>query len=131
MTSLAQGPDVAVPPPAMGRVVVEVGRRQHDLGRPDRRSVLGRGGRGAPATPSIPPGLLVLVPPAAVPQVARPLAMRPAAGLAAAPGAHEPDPVADLRPVDRGVPAQLRLDRHGPAPAPAARAAGRARGRWR
>jgi hypothetical protein len=56
-------------------------------------------------------------------------AMRPAAGLAAALGAHEPDPVADLLPVDRVVPAQLRLDRHrrrsrlrrpGPRCAPAA-----------
>src|SRR3954467_175918 len=57
--------------------------------------------------------------------------MRPAAGLAAALGAHEPDPVADLLPVDRVEVAQLRLDRHGPAPAQASRAAVRARGRWR
>ena len=59
------------------------------------------------------------------------LAMRPATGLAAALGTHEPDPVADLRPVDGVVPAQLRLDRHGRVPAQASRAAVLARGRWR
>ena len=56
MAALAQGPDVAVPAPAMGWVVVEVGRREHDLGRADRR-VLGQGRRGDLAATAVAPGL--------------------------------------------------------------------------
>jgi hypothetical protein len=104
----------------MGRVMVEMGCRQHDPGRPDRR-ILGRGRRGDLAAPTAAPGLLFLVPPAAVAHMAHDLAMRPAADLAAALGVHEPDPVADLLSVDRVVPAQLRLDRHGLLPAQASR----------
>ena len=42
MAALAECFDVAMPSPAMGRVMVEMGRRQHDLGRPHRR-ILGQG----------------------------------------------------------------------------------------
>ena len=102
MAALAQGPDVAVPALAMRQVVVEMGRGQHHPGRPDRR-IPGRGGRGDLPPAAIPPGLLLLVPPAAVAQVPHRLAMRSATGLAAALGADEPDPVADLLPVDPGL----------------------------
>jgi hypothetical protein len=53
-----------------------------------------------------------LVPPATIAQVTHHLAVRPPAGLAAALGAHETDPAADLRPVDRIVVPELGLDRH-------------------
>ena len=52
---LAERPDVAMPAPTMSRIVVEVRRRQHHLGRPDRRS-LGQGRRGDPVAPGDPPG---------------------------------------------------------------------------
>src|SRR5262245_41109786 len=59
--------------------------------------------------------------------------IRPPANLAAALRPHEPDPVADLLPVDRVEPAQLRLDGPGRMPAQASGAAGhrgsRSRGR--
>src|SRR4051794_28796135 len=96
MAPLAERLDVAVPPPAMGRVMVEVGCRQHHPGRPDRRSVPGRGGRGELAALAVPPDPLFLVPPAAVAQMAHHGTMRSAADLAATLGPHEPDPVADL-----------------------------------
>ena len=69
----------------------------------------------APCGPGRPARSARLVPPAAVAQVAYRLAMRPAAGLAAPAGAHEPDPVADLRPVDRVEISELRPDRHNSA----------------
>ena len=65
MAPLAQGPDVAVPPPAMGGILVEMCCRQHDLGGPDRH-IREQGRRGDPAAPAVAPGLPLLVPPAAV-----------------------------------------------------------------
>jgi hypothetical protein len=49
MTPLAERLDVAVPASAVPRVVVEMRRRQHDLGR-SARLLLGRG-RGLSCTP--------------------------------------------------------------------------------
>ena len=114
MAPLAERLDVAVPAAAVRGVVVEMRRRQHDLGRP-ARLLLGRGRAGDLAAAAITPGLARLVPPAAIAQMAHHLAVRPPTGLAAALGAHEPHPAADLRPVDRVVVAQLGLDRHGRA----------------
>ena len=45
MAALAKRPDVAVPPPTVGRVVIEMGGRQHHLGCPDW-CILGQGGYG-------------------------------------------------------------------------------------
>ena len=89
---LAQGPDVAVPAPTMGRIVIEMRCRQHHLGRPKRRI---QGRRGDLTTSTVPPGLLRLVPPTAIAQMLHGLAMRPAADLTAALGTDEADPVAD------------------------------------
>ena len=100
VTSLAESPDVAMPPPTMRRVMVEMCRRQHHLGRPDRGAV-GQGRRGDLAASTVPPGLLGFIPPPAIAEVTHGLAMRPATDLAATFGADEADPMADLRPVDR------------------------------
>ena len=56
MAPLAERLDVAVPPPAMRGVVVEMRRRQHHLGRP-ARLLLGRGRTGDLAAAAITPGL--------------------------------------------------------------------------
>ena len=111
MAPLVHGSDIAVTPPAMGWVMVEMRCRQHDLGRPDR-SILGRGRAGGLAASAVAPGLLLLIPPATVVQSLDDLAVRAAAGLAASFGAHEADPAADLRPVDRVEVLQLGADRH-------------------
>ena len=109
VTPLTERPDVAVPASTVGRVVIEMCSRQHGLRRPERRI---RGRRGDLAASAVPPGLFRLIPPATITQMLHGLAMRPATDLAAALGAHEPDPVADLRPVDRVQVAQLGPDRH-------------------
>ena len=127
---LAECPDVAVPAPAMGRVMVEMRRRQHDLGRATGASS-GRAGEGTLRPRPSRQACCSSSHQRPSPRWRTILAMRPATDLAAALGAHEPDPVADLRPVDRVEVAQLRLDRHGRVPAQASRAAVRARGRWR
>src|SRR5688572_13275550 len=75
---LAQRFDVAVSPPAMRRVMVEMRRRQHHPGGTGQLS-LGQGGRGDPAAATVPPGLTSLVPPPAVAEMADRSAMRPAA----------------------------------------------------
>src|SRR5215213_10521469 len=87
--------------------------------------------RGDLAASAVPPDLLLLVPPAAVAQVLHNRTMGPPADLAVALGPHEPDPMADLRPVDRVEVTQLRLNRHGRVPTQTSRVAVRARGRWR
>ena len=110
MAALAERPDVAVPAPAVGRIVVQMCGRQHDLRRADRLIPARRGG---PTAVPIPPSLFHLVPPAAIAQVLHGIAMRSTTGLAITTGPDETDPVADLRPVDRVEVAQLRLDRHG------------------
>ena len=125
---LAERPDVAMPATAMSWIMVEMCSRQHDLGRPERHI---RGRQGDLTTSTVPPDLFRLIPPGAIAQVAHCRAMRPATDLAVPLGPDEPDPVADLRPVDRVEVAQLRLDRYGQVPAQASRAAVRARGRWR
>ena len=127
---LAERPDVAMPPTAMSWIMIEMCGRQHHLGCPDW-CILGQGRRGDLAASPVAPSLFRLIPPATITQMLHGLAMRPAADLAVALGPDEPDPVADLRPVDRIEVAQLRLDRHGRVPAQASRAAVRARGRWR
>ena len=63
---LTERPDVAVSAPTMGRVVIEVCSRQHDLGRPERHI---RGRRGDLATSAVPPGLFRLIPPATITQM--------------------------------------------------------------
>ena len=130
VTPLAERPDVAVPAAAMRRIVVEMRCREHDLGRPHRR-VLSRAGEGALRPLPSRQVCSVSSHQRPSPRWLHNLAMRPAADLAAPLGPDEPDPVADLRPVDRVEVAQLRLDRHGRVPAQASRAAVRARGRWR
>ena len=65
---LAERLDVAVPPPAMRGVVVEMCCRQHHLGRPYRLG-LGRGRAGDLAA-SIAPALPRLVPRAGIPEMA-------------------------------------------------------------
>ena len=99
MAALAQGPDVAVPAATMARIMVEMRRRQHDLGRAERLG-FGRHGHADPATPAVAPGVLCLVPPAAITQMLHDRTMRSAAGLAAALGPHESNPAAELWPVD-------------------------------
>src|SRR3954452_24280228 len=110
---LAECPDVAVLATAMGRVMVEMRCRQYHLGGPDRR--LSQGRRGNPAAPTVPPGLVTLVPPAAIAEMLHHGTLRPATDLAAALGAHEPDPVTDLLPVDRVEVLELGADRHDSA----------------
>ena len=116
VTSLAHRPHIAVSAAAMARIMVEMRCRQHDLGRPHRRA-LGHGRRGNPPAPAVAPSLLRLVPPSSIAQVFHGCAMGSTTDLAAAACTYEPDPVADLPPVDRVVPAQLRLDRHDKGPA--------------
>ena len=128
---LAQGPDVAVPPAAMRRIVVEVGRRQHHLGRAHRRISRPGQARGpcglcpsrqvcCCSSHQRPSPRWRTIAPCGRPQAwQRPLART------------KRDPVADLLPVDRVEPEQLRLDRHGRVPAQASMAAVLARGRWR
>src|SRR5689334_18041292 len=108
MASLAQCLDVAMAPPAVGRIVVKMGCRQHDLGRSDQ-STVGKGRYGDLAAATVAPGIARLVPPPAVTEMPHGLAMRPPARLAPTLGPHEPDPAADLRPVDRVEVAQLGL----------------------
>lgn len=84
---LAERPDVAVPASATCRVMIEMGRRQHHLGRPKRYIIQAR--RGDLTTSTVAPGLLFLVPPAAIAQVVHGRAMWPATDLAAPLGAHE------------------------------------------
>jgi hypothetical protein len=67
MAPLAERLDVAVSPPAMARVVVEMRRRQHQLGHPHRHS-LGQGRAGDLAATPGATDLLGLVPPAAIPR---------------------------------------------------------------
>src|SRR5690349_5481444 len=111
MAALAERPEIAVARAAMRRVVVEMRRRQHDLSHPCRR-IRGWGGRGDPASFAVAPDLALLIPPAAVAEMLDGPAMRSAACLAMPPGADEPDPVTDLRPVDRIEKSQLRSYRH-------------------
>jgi hypothetical protein len=99
MAALAERFDVAVPWPAVPWVVVEVGCGQHHLVVRGSVSSL-RVGQGNLATFAIAPDPLRLVPPAAIAEMPDGGAMRPATDLATPPGPHEPDPVADLRPVD-------------------------------
>ena len=115
VAALAERLEIAMPRTAMRRIVVEMGRCQHNLGRPGRR-VRGQGGRGDFAALAIAPDTAVLVPPTAVAEMVDSPAVWPAARLAAAAGAHEADPVADLRPVDRIEEPQLRSYRHRSVP---------------
>jgi hypothetical protein len=75
VTPLAQRFDIAVPASAVAGIVVEMGRCQHDLGRPYRH-IFGQGRRGDPAASSVAPSLLLLVPPAAVTQMLYDSSMR-------------------------------------------------------
>ena len=113
MAALAERLEIAMTWAAMRRIVVEMCRRQHDLGRPGRH-VQGRGGGGDLAALAVPPDPALLVPPAAVAEMLDHPAVRPTARLAAPASADEADPVADLRPVDRIEEPQLRSDRHRP-----------------
>ena len=130
VASLTQSPDVAVPATAMRGVMVEVGCGQDYLGGPDRRRF--RWGRGGDfAASAIAPGLRFLVPPPAVTEMTHGLAVRPTTDLTLTAGTHEPNPMADLRPVNRVEVTELRLDRHGLVRPQASKATVRARGRWR
>jgi hypothetical protein len=88
MAALAQSFQVARR--IVGRIMIEVRRRQHDLGDPHSSIVVDHQAGQGTATP-VAPHLALVIPPAAVAEMAYLAAMRPAAGLAAALGAPEPD----------------------------------------
>ena len=112
VASLAECPDIAMPPAAMSRVMVEMGCSEYDPCRSYCRYCHRNGWRYGLAA-AVAPGLAELVPPAAVAEMADDGAVRTAASLAPTGSPLEPDPAADLRPVDRVEKAQLRSDRHG------------------
>ena len=96
-------------------VVIEVRRGKNDTRVPDAGCLLEVRPAGGP-TAAIAPGARGGVIPAAVGQAANCRSVRPPACLTAAAGALEPYLPADLWPVDRVEPAQLRLDRHRGSP---------------
>jgi hypothetical protein len=94
-------------------IVVEVGGGQVDPGGEDALVVLDRfrQARNGPPAP-VAPRAGFLIPPSAITEMNDQAPVRPAAALATAFRAAEPDGGGNLRPVDRVKPAMLRTDRH-------------------
>ena len=113
MATLAETSEVTWP--IVRWVVIEVRRRKNDTRMPDAGCLLEVRPAGGP-TAAIAPGARGGVIPAAVGQAANCRPVRPPACLTAAAGALEPYLPADLWPVDRVEPAQLRLNRHRGSP---------------
>ena len=97
--------------PIVCRVVIEVRRGEDDARVANAGRLLDVRPAGCPAAASA-LGARGGVEPTAVGQAADGLAMWPSASLAATTATLEPHLPADLWPVDRVEPAQLRLDRH-------------------
>src|SRR5690349_24837816 len=109
MAALAEALEIA--PPVIGRIVIEMCRRQDDTGSSHlRRRVEVRPPRRPAAT--IPPSATGRIEPTSIGQTANCLSVRPAASLTNPGGALEMDLPADLRPVGGVGPPHLRLDRH-------------------
>ena len=93
------------------RVMVKMRGRQHDPGRPLCKQI-GRAGAGTAPSPAGAPAPRLRIQPTPVGQAGHRLPVRSPARLAAPASPAEPDGPAQLGPVDRVEPAQLRADRH-------------------
>ena len=113
VAALAEGSEVARA--VVGRIVVEMRGGQDHSRRP--YAGLKESGwlrRRAPqsSAEAVTPGLLGLVPPATISQVADELPVRPPAALTPPLRTLEADDGGELRPIERVKPAVLRPDRH-------------------
>jgi len=97
--------------PIVGRIAVQVRRREHDARHPKPSRLHKVGPAGGPSS-AIPPNRRLLVEPAPVRQAPKEDEVRPAAALAPSSSALEADAAAQLAPV-RGIErSQLRADWH-------------------
>ena len=89
MTALAER--LQVPRPVVGRIMIEMGCRQHDLRYPDSNCAFNRAQAGQGTTAAVSPGLGFLIPPAPIAKMFDLKTMRPATALTTPFGALKSD----------------------------------------
>lgn len=110
MTALTECSEIAGP--VISGIVVEMRRRQDDLGLPELSLVIGEINPVDYPALAVTPDLLVRIEPAPIAEMADHPPMRPAAALTAPPCPLETNHSAELNPVDRVKTPELLLDRH-------------------
>ena len=98
--------------PIIGRIAVEVCRREHDARRPEPCSLHEIGPSSHPS-PAVPPRRRLLIEPASVGQTAHKGQMSPTTTLASSSSTFEANVVTELMPVGRIQRSQLSAYRHG------------------